>query len=149
MHANGSSDNQIGQFFLPQFLSWFPGFQIHQTVPVAPAFSQPGSCASGRVGIFSSVISSSGVYSGGRGGGGDFCACAAKSSGNFSTKLCVGHAHASPKAQMVRPAMLSPIDFSVAGSCTTPPPSSILSVIFCIDSEPSRQGVHWPHDSWA
>jgi len=60
--------------------------KIH-IVPEAPACSQPGLCARGTVGIFSSVISSSGVYSGGNGGGADFVARAAKSSGNFSTKL--------------------------------------------------------------
>ena len=31
----------------------------------------------------------------------------------------------------------------------TPPPSSMRSVIFFIQSEPSRQGVHWPQLSWA
>ncbi len=81
-------------------------------------------------GISSFSISSSGVYSGGSGGGTGFLARAANSSGNFSTKLCVGHAHASPKAQMVRPAMLSPIVLSVSGSSTTPPPRSMRSVIF-------------------
>src|SRR5438132_2645962 len=121
----------------------------HQIVPAAPAFSQPGSCASGTVEIFPLAISSSGVYSGGNGGGADFVARAAKSSGNFSTKLSVGQAQASPKAQMVRPAMLSATVFRVAGSCITPPPSSIRSVIFFIQRAPSRQGVHCPHDSWA
>ena len=118
-------------------------------VPFAPAFSHPGSCAMGRVGINSSSISSSGVYSGGRGGGTGFRARAANSSGNFSTKLCVGHAQASPKAQMVRPAMLSPTVLSVFGSSTTPPPRNMRSVIFFIQSEPSRQGVHWPQLSCA
>src|SRR5207247_9765764 len=95
-------------------LSCFP--QTYQIVPIAPAFSQPGSLAIGTVGIDSSSINSSGVYSGGRGGGTGFRARAANSWGNFSTKLCVGHAQASPNAQMVRPAMLSPIVFSVFGS---------------------------------
>src|SRR5207237_3774391 len=121
----------------------------YQIVPAAPAFSQPGSCASGTVEIFPLATSSSGVYSGGNGGGADFVARAAKSSGNFSTKLWVGQAQASPKAQMVRPAMLSATVFRVAGSCITPPPSNIRSVIFFIQSAPSRQGVHCPHDSWA
>src|SRR5882724_3504100 len=103
----------------------------------------------GTVGIDSSSINSSDVYSGGGGGGTGFWARVANSSGNFSTKLCVGHAHASPNAQMVRPAMLSPIVFSVLGSSVTPPPNNIRSVIFFIQSEPSRQGVHWPHDSCA
>ena len=35
------------------------------------------------------------------------------------------------------------------GSSSTPPPASMRSVIFFIQSEPSRQGVHWPQDSWA
>src|SRR5205823_861630 len=121
----------------------------YQIVPAAPAFSQPGSCASGTVEIFPLAMSSSGVYSGGNGGGADFVARAAKSSGNFSTTLWVGQAQASPKAQMVRPAMLSATVFRVAGSCITPPPSSIRSVIFFIQRAPSRQGVHCPHDSWA
>src|SRR5207237_6245824 len=95
-------------------LSCFP--QTYQIVPLAPAFSQPGSWAMGTVRIDSSLINSSGVYSGGRGGGTGFWARVANSSGNFSTKLCVGHAQASPKAQMVRPAMLSHIVFSVFGS---------------------------------
>src|SRR6516225_9002216 len=127
--------------------SCFP--QTYQIVPFAPAFSQPGSWAMGTVGIDCSSINSSGVYSGGRGGGMGFLARAANSSGNFSTKLCVGHAHASPNAQMVRPAMLSPMVFKVRGSSVTPPPFNIRSVIFFIQSEPSRHGVHWPHDSCA
>src|SRR6266576_1320196 len=73
----------------------------------------------GTVEIDSSSINSSDVYSGGRDGGMAFWARDANSSGNFSTKLCVGHAQASPNAQMVRPAMLSPIVFSVFGSSTT------------------------------
>src|SRR5438552_17295468 len=103
----------------------------------------------GTVGISSFSISSLGVYSGGRGGGGGLAARAANSSGNFSTKLCVGHAHASPNAQMVRPAILLATVFNVFGSCTTPPPSNMRSVIFFIQSEPSRHGVHCPQDSCA
>src|SRR5207249_9111928 len=121
----------------------------YQIVPAAPAFSQPGSCASGTVEIFPLALSSLGVYSGVNGGGAAFVARAAKSSGNFSTKLGVGQSQASPKAQMVRPAMLSATVFRFAGSCITPPPSSIRSVIFFIQSAPSRQGVHCPHDSCA
>src|SRR5438046_5051897 len=103
----------------------------------------------GTVEIDSLSINSSDVNSGGRGGGSGFRARDANSSGNFSTKLCVGHAHASPNAQIVRPAMLSPIVLSVFGSSTTPPPPNIRSVIFFIHSEPSRQGVHWPQLSCA
>src|SRR5207248_6790141 len=133
------------EFFL---LSCFP-YSFCQITASAPAFSQPGSWARGLVGIFSRSINSRDVFSGGNGGGIDLRACAANSSGNFSTKLCVGQAQASPNAQMVRPAMLSPIVFNVRGSCMTPPPSNIRSVIFFIQSAPSRQGVHCPHDSWA
>src|SRR4029077_848429 len=122
------------------------GFHI---VPFAPAFSQPGSCAIGAVGICSSSINSSGVNSGGNGGGNGFRARAANSSGNFWTKLCVGQAQASPNAQMVRPAMLSPMFCSVFGSPVTPPPNNMRPVIFFIQSDPSRQGVHWPQLSWA
>src|SRR5206468_12446800 len=61
-------------------------------------------------------INSSGVYSGGSGGGTGFLASAANSSGNFSTKLWVGQAHASPNAQIVRPAMLFAILVNVRGS---------------------------------
>src|ERR1039458_522529 len=110
-------------------------------IPLAPAFSQPGSRVSGRVGICSCLSSSCDVYSGGNGGGIGLVAREANSSGNFCTKLCVGHAHASPNAQMVRPAILSATVVSVLGSCTTPPPSNMRSVIFFIHNEPSRQGV--------
>src|SRR5207247_1805829 len=118
--------------------------RFHLDRTFGSGFLQPGSWAMGTVGISSFSISSLGVYSGGRGGGTGFFARAANSSGNFSTKLCVGHAHASPNAQMVRPAMLSPMVLSAFGSSTTPPPRNMRSVIFCIQSEPSRQGVHWP-----
>src|SRR5580700_12011984 len=121
---------------------------VHQIIPLAPAFSQPGSRVSGTVGISCSSNSRE-VYSGGNGGGTGLVARAANSSGNFFTKLWVGHAHASPKAQMVRPAILSATVVRVLGSCTTPPPSNMRSVIFFIHNEPSRQGVHWPHDSCA
>src|ERR1700740_2831742 len=123
MYPNRRSNNLLGQFWVSEILSFFPAFLIHnQVVPFAPAFSQPGSWAIGTVGIDSSSINSSDVYSGGRGGGIGFWARAANSSGNFSTKLFVGPAQASPNAQMVRPAMLSPIVFNVFGSSTTPPP---------------------------
>src|ERR1051326_6677522 len=151
MNSNCSSDYLIRDFRIPQNLSCFPVFLIHlfQITESAPALSQPGSWARGLVGIWSRWISSSGVYSGGNGGGADFRECCANSSGNFSTKLWVGHAHASPKAQIVRPAMLSPMVFSVCASSVTPPPFNMRSVIFFIQSDPSRHGVHWPHDSCA
>src|SRR4029434_3902426 len=137
MNRDRSTNDPLCHGAAAQIFSCFPAFLIH-TVPGVPAFSQPGSWASDTMGISSSAISSSGVYSGGRGGGTGFCARWANSSGNFSRRLCVGQAQASPKAQMVRPAMLSATFLSVAGSCVTPPPDNIRSVIFFIQSQPSR-----------
>src|SRR6185369_11665841 len=109
MHANRRRNNLLRNFGISETFSCFPALLIHiQIVPFAPAFSQPGSRAMGTVGIDCSSINSSDVYSGGRGGGTGFWARFANSSGNFSTKLCVGQAQASPKAQMVLPAILSP-----------------------------------------
>ena len=71
------------------------------------------------------------------------------SSPNFATKLWVGHAQASPKAQIVRPAIWSATLFSSAPSSARASPWTIRAVIFFIQSEPSRQGVHWPQLSWA
>src|SRR6059058_2385166 len=150
VYSDRASNDFLRKFGVSKMFSCFPAFLIHLLYRAfCSGFSQPGSCAMGTVGIDSLWINSSEVYSGGRGGGSGFCARAANSSGNFSTKLCVGHAHASPKAQMVRPAILSPMVFSVLGSSTTPPPRSMRSVIFCIQSEPSRHGVHWPQLSCA
>src|SRR2546423_15051683 len=89
----------------------------YQIVPAAPAFSQPGSCANGTVEIFPLAMSSSGVYSGGNGGGADFFGRAAKSSGNFLTKLWGGQAQPSPEGQKGGPARLSATVFRVPGSC--------------------------------
>src|SRR5687768_4043930 len=100
-------------------------------------------------GISGLAINSSGVYSGGIGGGIGLVALLLNSSGNFATKLWVGQAHASPKAQIVFPAMLSARFTRISGSLSVPPPASIRSVIFCIQRLPSRHGVHWPHDSCA
>src|SRR5438045_238322 len=72
--------------------------------------------------IFGLSINSSALYSGGIGGGSSFFALPENSSGNFAKKLCVGHEHASPKAQMVLPAILSATFFSTAGSFSVPPP---------------------------
>src|SRR5205814_7097241 len=107
VNVNCRCDNPIGNFRIPQSFSCFPTFLIHQILPAAPAFSQPGSRGRDVSVIVCSVISSSGVYSGGIGGGTGFRERAVNSSRNFSTKLWVGQAQASPKAQMVRPAMLS------------------------------------------
>src|SRR5690242_19747391 len=93
--SDGASNNLLRKLGVSEIFSCFPD-SYFQIVPFAPAFSQPGSWAMGTVGIDSSAINSSDVYSGGRGGGLDFCARDANSSGNFWTKLCVGHAHASP-----------------------------------------------------
>jgi hypothetical protein len=71
------------------------------------------------------------------------------SSPNFWTKLCVGQAQASPKAQMVRPAIWSATALSRAPSSGRAWPWTMRPVIFFIQSEPSRQGVHWPQLSWA
>src|SRR5262245_472202 len=76
-------------------------------------------------------------------------AVARNSSRTLATKLWVGHAQASPKAQIVRPAMLSATLLRVSVSCSTPPPWSIRSVIFFIQRDPSRHGVHWPQLSCA
>src|ERR1700761_2570793 len=103
----------------------------------------------GTAGMVAWLISSSELYSGGMGGGTSFEAFAANSSGDLARKLWVGQAQASPKAQMVLPAMLSATFFRTEGSRATPPPASRRSVTFFIQSEPSRHGVHWPHDSWA
>ena len=59
-------------------------------------------------------------------------------------KLFTGIAAASPRAQMVRPAMLSATFFKVAGSFSVPPPATMRSVILRIHCAPSRHGVHWP-----
>jgi len=56
-------------------------------------------------------------------------------------ELCVGHAQASPNARFVRPAILWPRfeRFRISRNAAA---SSIRSVIFFIQSEPSRHGVH-------
>src|SRR5262245_17345869 len=71
------------------------------------------------------------------------------SSGNFARKLWVGQEQASPKAQTVRPAMLSATFLSTAGSLSAPSPSSMRVVILDIHRLPSRHGVHWPQLSCA
>src|SRR6478735_2907759 len=97
MDGNRGANNALCHRTASQIFSYFPAFLIH-TTPDAPALSHPGSWASGTVAISLSAISSSGVYSGGNGGGTGLRALAANSSGNFSRKLCLGKAQASPNA---------------------------------------------------
>src|SRR5262249_39550896 len=100
-------------------------------------------------GMVSFATSSSETYSGGIGGGVALCDLPVNSSRNLATKDCVGQEQASPKAQMVLPAMLSPMVLSMSGSFSVPPPARMRSVAFFIRKAPSRHGVHWPQDSWA
>ena len=99
--------------------------------------------------IFGFLSSSDALYSGGIGGGSGFTDLAVNSSRNFATKLCTGHEHASPNAQIVFPAMLSATYTSVSGSLSVPPPAMMRSVILRIHCAPSRHGVHWPQLSCA
>src|SRR5450631_4116860 len=73
---------------------------------------------------------------------------ALNSSPNLAMKLWVGHAQASPNAQIVRPAIWSATLFRSAPSSVRASPWTIRPVIFFIQSEPSRQGVHCPQLSW-
>ena len=54
-----------------------------------------------------------------------------------------------PKAQMVLPSMLLATRSSSSTSEGLAVPATMRSLIFFIHREPSRQGVHWPQDSWA
>jgi hypothetical protein len=58
-----------------------------------------------------------------------------------------GMAAASPRAQMVRPMMFSATLSSRAMSLGLPWPRSMRSTMRQSQPVPSRQGVHWPHDS--
>ena len=58
----------------------------------------------------------------------------------------IGHAAASPSAQIVRPSTsVSSRSMSISRVC--PRPSAKRSIMFIIHVVPSRQGVHWPQDS--
>src|ERR1700722_16901435 len=70
------------------------------------------------------------------------------SSPNLAMKLWVGQAQASPKAQIVRPAIWSATLFRSAPSSGLASPCTMRAVIFFIQREPSRHGVHWPQLSW-
>ena len=61
--------------------------------------------------------------------------------------LCTGAISASPNAQTVRPPMFSQISVSVRKSSGRPCLFRIRWRIWTIQELPSRQGVHFPHDS--
>ena len=60
-----------------------------------------------------------------------------------------GAATESESTQMVVPVIWRVISMRVSRSSSVPLPSSILRRICTTQVEPSRQGVHCPHDSWA
>jgi protein O-mannosyl-transferase len=64
----------------------------------------------------------------------------------------VAQAVPSARPQIVVPGMMPWVfssSISISRSLARPPPSRMRSRILCIQAEPSRQGVHWPQDSWA
>src|SRR6185436_2448310 len=79
-------------------------------------------------------------------------ACAtrsSKSARNLVRKPSMGHAAASPSAQMVLPAMPCAIEASSSTSPAWPSPSATRVQTRASQPVPSRQGVHWPQLSWA
>ena len=65
-----------------------------------------------------------------------------------STTERTGPIAASPRAQRELPPMFFEIDSRSSGSPSRPSPCSIRSSTSSIQFVPSRQGVHWPQDSW-
>ena len=59
----------------------------------------------------------------------------------------IGITAASARGQIVRPAMPSQTRSSSARSSGAPSPRRRRFTIRCSQPVPSRQGVHWPHDS--
>src|SRR5437763_3638064 len=55
----------------------------------------------------------------------------------------------SPRAQNDRPRMLSQMSSSSGRSSSRPCPASIRRTVFASQGVPSRQGIHFPHDSCA
>src|SRR5690606_34505731 len=59
-------------------------------------------------------------------------------------KPCIGHAAASPKAQMVWPSICPAAARSMCRSSTVAVPSTTRLTMRYIQPVPSRHGVHWP-----
>ena len=59
----------------------------------------------------------------------------------------MGHAAASPNAQMVWPSIWPATAFSWCRSSIVALPATMRSSTRCIQPVPSRHGVHWPQDS--
>src|SRR5690606_7817577 len=71
------------------------------------------------------------------------------SSLNFSTEECTGAATESESTQIVVPTICRVTSIRVSISSGTAVPSSKRRMICAAQAEPSRQGVHCPHDSCA
>ena len=50
--------------------------------------------------------------------------------------------------QIVVPSLAREIAYRRSMSSGRPSPATMRSMIRCIQPIPSRQGVHWPQDSW-
>src|SRR5690606_24487040 len=86
-----------------------------------------------------------------------FLTWASTSSRKYSLRAMTGETADGPSGQIVvilggqlRPTLIpSDTAMSRSRSIALPCPSSIRRRIISIQVVPSRQGVHWPHDSWA
>src|SRR5215813_12021056 len=67
---------------------------------------------------------------------------------NFVTKLLIGITSASAKGQIVLPSIISTIFNKRSRSDFWPFPATMFFRILAAQPVPSRQGVHWPQDSW-
>src|SRR5918999_1700770 len=74
---------------------------------------------------------------------------ASYSSRKYLIDESIGETAPSPSAQKDLNRMLSPTSFMMSMSSSRPPPRSIRLRTFTIHQVPSRQGVHFPQDSWA
>src|SRR5690606_21382620 len=71
------------------------------------------------------------------------------SSLNLLMDDCTGAATESDSTQIVVPTIFWVTCMRVSRSSSVPRPSSMRFIILADHAEPSRHGVHCPHDSWA
>ncbi len=88
-------------------------------------------------------------FSGGKSSCAGVCMPASNSSRKYWMAEVIGLVAASPRAQKLRPRMLSQMSTSLSMSSCVPWPFSMRVMIWRSHHVPSRHGVHLPHDSCA
>src|SRR5271167_2229147 len=129
-------DGYLGHFCRLARMSRESGPRIHERIVARP-----------RAGPAHQEAARTGWASRSRKGQRPCLTCSMNSSLYLGTKLLTGIERLSASTQIVLPSMLIAMLIRRSRSAILPRPASRSTSSFSIHPVPSRQGVHWPHDS--